>query len=235
MTYTVTELVTNAYYASKVVSRDFETLQGSQLNDGINWLNDILAEKTVDSGMIPYESTYSFNFIVGQESYYIPDLISIDTLVFFLQSVRYSMRYEQRNRYLGSTRVEGITSLPQEWYFEASFGGGTLFVYFFPDQAYPVTIRGRFRLSSVSLGQDISLTIDHFYITYLRTALAQRICTEYNFATPPNILTQLGKYEDWIKNKSRLVDLRMQKTSTLSGKSSLNWAQVNLGHGWTTP
>ncbi len=233
MAYTTNELVSNAYFASGVLSREFETLSGSQLQDGINWANDILGEKVVDSGMIPYESTFTFNSVIAQEEYVIPNLIQINTIVFFKENVRYSMVYEPRNAYQGSTRVESITSLPFEWYFERELGGGTLFIYFSPDEAYPFEIRGIFRLTEISIGQDLELTLDRFYITYLRYALADRICTEFNYTTPVGVARQLSKYEAWIKNKSRRMDLRTNKQSTLqSSRGSTNWATVNLGRGW---
>lgn len=235
MAYTTNELIAGAYYSSGVVSREFETVSGAQIGDGLLWLNDILTEKNVDSGMIPYESTYTFNAVTGQEIYAIDDLVSIDTLVFYLDQVRYAMKYDKRNNYFGASRVENIQTLPFEWYFERQFGGGNLYIYFKPDQNYSMEIHGVFNLSTVALGQDLSLTIDQFYRTYLRFALADRICSEYEYNTPPNVLRQLSKYEAWINKKSRLLDLRIQKVSTLQKRGIFNWAFVNLGKGWQKP
>jgi hypothetical protein len=81
MTFTTNQLITNAFYASGVVSREFETVSGQQIGDGLQWLNEIIDEKVVDDGMIPYESTYTFTAVPGQEIYPIPNLIAIDTLL----------------------------------------------------------------------------------------------------------------------------------------------------------
>lgn len=156
MAYTTNQLISAAYYASGVVSREFETVSGFQIADGLQWLNDILGEKRVDDGMIPYETTYNFNSIVGQEKYFIPNLIQIDTLVFYLDNVRYSMNYSKRNEYFGTPRVENIQTLPYHWYFERRVGGGNLYIYFQPNQNYPMSIKGIFNLNSVALGQDLS-------------------------------------------------------------------------------
>lgn len=233
MAYTTNELISGAFYAAGIVSREFETVSGQQIGDGLIWLNNIITEKTVDDGMIPYESTYTLASVIGQETYSIPNLISIDTLTFFKESVRYSMRYVKRNGYFGSNRVENINSLPFEWYFERKFGGGNLYIYFMPDQAYPFEIHGTFRLTEVALGQNLSLTIDQFYITYLRYALADRICAEYSQVTPPGVLKQLGKYEAFINKKSKLLDLSVQKVSTLSDKRfNYSWQYINTGRGF---
>lgn len=235
MAYVTTQLITGSYYSSGVVSREFETVSGGQIADGLLWLNDILTEKDVDQSMVPYESTYTTNFVQGQKIYTIPNLTSIDTLVFFLDQVRYAMKYEKRNAFFGSSRVENIESLPFEWYFERQFGGGNLHIYFAPDRTYPMEIHGVFRLDSVVLGQDLSLTYDQFFLTYLRYCLADRICSEYNYITPQMVVKQLGKYEGWIAKRSRIIDLRMQKVSSLQKRGTYNWAFINLGKGWVKP
>lgn len=159
MSYTTNQLIADSFYASGVVSREFETVSGQQISDGLQWLNDILTDKRVERGMIAYETTYSFISKVGVEKYFIPNLIQIDTITFFLKKVRYPMKYEKRNQYFGSARVEDIQSLPYEWYFERAVGGGNLYIYFQPDQNYPMIIHGTFNIGSVSLGQDLSLNV----------------------------------------------------------------------------
>ena len=185
--------------------------------------------------MVPYETTYSANFVVGQETYYIPNLIQVDTLVFFLDQVRYAMKYTKRNDYFGSSRVENIQTLPFEWYFERQLGGGNLYIYFQPDKNYPMQLHGIFLQPPVALGQDLTLQFDQFYITYLRYALADRICSEFAYGTPPNVIRQLSKYEAWINKNSRILDVSIHKTSTLQKRGSLNYAFINLGHGWVKP
>lgn len=157
---TAIELITGAYYAAGVVGREFETVSGSQLADGLVWLNDVLGQKRVDMGMIAYETTYKFTAREGVERYFIPGLIKIDTIVFYLNTVRYAMQFQQRNSYFGSSRVENITSLPNSWYFEKQTGGGNLYIYFKPNQNYPIEIHGSFEIPEVkSLTQDLSSNI----------------------------------------------------------------------------
>lgn len=235
MTYNATQLITGAYYAAGVVSREFETVSGAQIGDGLQWLNNIISEKDIDEGMIPYETTYTADFVVGQEIYYIPNLIQVDTLVFYLDQVRYAMKYEKRNAYFGSSRVENIQTLPFQWYVERVLGGANLYIYFKPDRTYPMELHGIFKLQNVTLGQDLSLVLDEYYTTYLRYALADRICAEYDYATPANVVRQLGKYEAFINKTSRVLDLRLQKTSTLQKRGTFNYAFINLGKGWMKP
>lgn len=340
MTYTVANLITDAYYASGIVSREFETLEGSQGWLGLNVLNDILSDKTIDKGMIPYYSKYDFFAVAGQEMYFIPNLEELETLTFFINNVRYQMREVDRIQYFGSARANNINSLPFNWHLERIVGGANIYLYFFPQTNYPIEAWGQFRLTSVTMNQDLSNTetlvnlgvatvttvagvatlnpgelvvnnvdlagsyanlaalvtyinsgiipnvqaaiqglqllltnsasatitvttlgtqpltngitfaafstangpytnvypnngFDRFYINYLKFAVAERLCTEYNFIVPPGVQKQLQQYEAWIQKRSGPLDLKTQKLTTLTDQTSFNYASVNLGKGWT--
>jgi len=232
MAYTTLQLINNAYYESGIVSRGFETVSGQQANDGLLFLNDLIADKTVENGLIPYVQEYNFVAIPGVEKYFIEDLINIDTFVFYIDTVRYQTEPRARREYFGSSRADNIQSLPGSWHMERCFGGANLFIYFKPNQAYPLTIWGQFRLAQVAINQDLSLTLDRFYINYLRYDLAARLCSEYNYSVPPGVVKALNKYEDSISKKSGPMDMRLTKLSSLQRRGGINYGQVNLGHGW---
>lgn len=218
MSYTTNELLANSYYGSGILSREADTMSGVQASDALNWLNDILLEKTVDSGMIPYTTIFPLAGEKGKEKYFIPDLVEADTLTFLKDNVRFSMRKIKRDEYFGRSRVETVETLPSVFHLERQFGGADLYIFFPPDQDYQFEINGLFRLSEVALNQDLELTLDRFYISYLRYCLIDRICTEFNEATPVGALRQLGKYQSFIDKKSRPLDLSAIKTSSLSRK-----------------
>lgn len=153
MAYGVIKLINDAYYASGIVSREFEEVSGYQLNDGLDYLNDILADKTIEKDMLPYFLKYSFYAQAGVEKYFIPDLEQAETLVFFINSVRYQMSPTERDQYFGSSRATNITSLPFSWHLERCVGGANLYMYFLPDQNYPIELWGLFRLSQVTINQ----------------------------------------------------------------------------------
>ena len=232
MAYTTLQLINNAYYESGIVSRGFETVGGQQANDGLQFLNDLIADKTVENGLIPYYQDYNFNAITGQEKYFIPDLITIDTFVFYIDTVRYQTENRARREYFGTSRADNIQSLPGSWHMERCFGGANLFIYFKPNEAFPLTIWGQFRLEQVVINQDLSLTLDRFYINYLKFDLAARLCAEYNYTVPPGVAKALANYEDSISKKSGPMDLRLIKLSTLQRRGGINYGIVNLGHGW---
>ena len=157
MGITVTNLITEAYYDSSVVARQFETLQGYQLTDGLKWLNQILDDKAMDTGDIPYiTQQYPLTGVVGQETYFIPNCISIDAITFYIGSVRYSMTYVDRVRYFQQPRANNINALPVSYTYERVYGGIKLWVYFWPQQPYLFNITGNFFMQNVALNQDLT-------------------------------------------------------------------------------
>ena len=159
MSYTVTQLITNAYSASGIVSRGFQKMTGQQLNDGLQFLNDIIADKAIEKDMIPYFTKYEFFGVAGQETYFIPNLERLETLTFFIDDVRYQMREIDRKIYFGTSRANNINSLPFNWHVERCLGGANIYLYFFPQSNYPIEAWGTFRLSQVVLNQDLSSNV----------------------------------------------------------------------------
>jgi hypothetical protein len=75
--------------------------------------------------------------------------------------------------------------------------------------------------------------LDQYYINYLQYRLAERLCTAYNFVPPQGMIKQLLQYTQMISKRSSPMDLTINKISTITNKSSINYGQVNLGKGWT--
>jgi hypothetical protein len=232
MTYTVTQLITESYYLSGRVSQSLQTITGYQLNAGLRYLNALLAVKTVNERLIPYFTEYQFDAVVGQESYFIPNLVFAETLTFLYSTVRWSMVQCTRKEYQGSSRAENINSIMQNYYVERCLGGANLFMYFFPDMTYPMKIVGKFSLQSVVLNQDLSTTLDAFYLEYLRYALGEYICQANNITFQPQNKKTLDDFEQQFLDISA-PDLTVQNRTRYSGMQMWSWGMLNLGHGWT--
>lgn len=233
MTYLVDTLIADAYFAADVVSLGFESVSGPEVKQGLRWLNEVLGKKVVEKDMIPYEGQQTFTAVAGQEDYDIDNLIVVDTLTFVKDTVRYPVSFIPRNTYRGQGRVNSISSLPFTYFYERQLGGAKISLYFFPDQAYVFTITGIFRMANVALGQDLELTLDQFYITYLKYALASKICTEYSKPVPMGVAKELGEYEKLIYKQSRPLDLSVSTISTLNSPNGVGaWGMANLFKGF---
>ena len=232
MPFTARELINRAYYLSGVVSRRFQSVSGSQATDGFNLLNETLSAEGITGSLIPYYKEYSLNVIAGQETYFIPGLIEVETITFNINTVRYSMSGKGRKSYFGEGRADNIQTLPYEWHIERTRGGSNLYVYFLPDTNYPFKIWGKFALDEISdICDDLLLVYDRFYLKYLGHALAADICNENHTTLPPQTAAELQKLEEKLTYVSP-KDLHIQKRSTLQSQGSLNYGDINLGEGW---
>lgn len=230
----VSELINNAWYLSEIVARDLQTVSGSQSADGLRYLNSLLTEHSITGRYIPYFSHTTMPCVIGQEEYAVPNLIELSTLTFNLDTVRYELNELPRTRYFGSARADTITALPNIYFVEKNLGGSTIYIYPLPADAYTLNINGKYSLGTVALNDELSTTLDDFYVTYLEYALAQRLCELYNF---PYSEAKTRTLEGFLKQLNNItqIDLTVNKASILSGRGSVNYGQVNLGKGWTTP
>lgn len=231
MAYTARQLISRSWYLSGIVARGLQTVSGDQITDGLFLLNALLNWKSVQVDLIPYFTYYEFPAVVNQEEYYIENLYQVESLTFNKQTVRYSTQRTGRTAYFGSSRVDDIESLPFNWTFNRKLDGGTIYLYFKPDEAYPIKIMGKFGLTNVTLDTDMLLTYDASYIEYLRYCLAQYMCSEYGITFNPESAQILKGLEHELMYVSP-PDLALTKTSILTKGAGLNWADINLGRGW---
>lgn len=236
MPITTSQLISQAFHVAGIFSRDFQSVPGNDVEFGLQVLNDLLGQKLIDDKYLPYYTKYEFTAVIGQKEYFIPNLISMDTFVFFIQTVRFATRNQDRRDFRGSSRAENVESLPYQWNLERTLNGANLSVYFLPDQNYPCEIWGKFGLEEVTeLDLDLLTIYDRYYLKFLKYELAEQLCAEYNMDFPLAAIKMLDQIRSSISKKSAKLDLTLQSVSTLGAQSSLSYAQVNLGRGFTTP
>ena len=232
MAYTALQLVTRAYYLSQVVSRQLQTVTGEQITDGLDLLNSLLDIKGSDVRLIPYFTRFDFPTVTGQELYFIPNLLSIETLTFNIGVVRYPMNKMGRKDYFGQGRVDNIQSLPFTWHLERELDGSNVYLYFVPDQVYLMKLSGKFSLTDVSLNTDLSLFYDSYYIEYLRYALAEYICSDWSVNFPEQAAKKFSEIRKKLMDISP-PDLSLRKNSYLSdANETLDWQHVNISPGY---
>jgi hypothetical protein len=231
MSYTARQLITRSWYLSGIVARRLQSVTGDQATDGLFLLNALLDWKSIQIDLIPYWTYYQFPAIIGKETYFIPNLFAVESLTFNLDVVRYPTDFVTRSAYFGTGRIDNINSLPSVWYFNRSLGGGTIYMYFLPEAAFPIKIMGKFGLTDVNLDTNMLLTYDPSYLEYLRYALAHYMCSEYGIIMNPESKKIFTAIERQLMDVSP-PDLSVRKTSILTRSSGVNFGDVNLGHGY---
>lgn len=258
MTYTAQQLITRSWFLSGIVARNLQTPTGDQINDGLTMLNNLLDFKQIETDLIPYWQYITFTATPQQEFYFLPYVAEMETSTFNIGVVRYPMVSSSRTNYFGSSRVDNIYTLPFSWNYERGVGGGTMGMYFIPDQAYPIKIKAKIFLVDVSLTTDLQNVTASFtnpysvpnyttytfinngiqgydtsYLEYLRYSLARYMCSEYGIMFNP----ESEKIYQSMARKLMYMDppdLSMKKLSILQSDQNpgYSWADVNLGKGW---
>ena len=143
--------------------------------------------------------------------YFIPDLVNSETLTLTKGVVRFPMRCVERKEYFGSGRADNITSFPYDYHLERLKDGTNLYLYFIPSEAYTIKIWGKFSLQEIANEDvDLELTLDKFYIEYLRYGLADYIAEDHTISLPPRSEQRLRELEDILANISP-PDLSIEK------------------------
>lgn len=226
-------IIQRALNLSGITSRSLEEQDDEEGSDGLFWLNMLLAEKSATGVLLPYFGHIDVLPVIGQEIYFIPNLVTAEILTFTIQGVRYSVRFESRYKYLGTPRANDIQSLPFQWYWERVNGGMNIYLYFKPSQQImDIQVTGLLGLQKVIFSTEFDGFLDTFYQNFLMFELAESMCIFYKLSLPPETKTKLMR----LRNEMRSInprDFSLKKRSMLGSGGILTYAQIAFGRAWT--
>lgn len=238
------KLISFAWNLSQIVPRDLEDVNGldgnpsgSQGSDGLFWFNQLLSEEGIDGETIPFYDYLMLNTVPGQEMYFVPSVISVETLTFNIGPIRYSMLRDNRRHYFGAPRVDNINALPFYFYAERVVGGVELSLYWKPQDIYQLKLKCQTawpEFTTAQLQTELNATMEPFYQSYLMYLLADRLCQWYGISTPPAVSQRLRQFVYNLTNINNR-DFTMNKTCTYASTDTMTYAQANLGKGWVSP
>ena len=238
MAYPALQLITRSFYLSQIVARELQTITGTQEEEGLFLLNELLDFKSTDLRLIPYFKQYnfdttagSFDPTVGTWKVNIPGLLYIDSMTFNIGQVRYPMMDLSRKQFFAGPRVDNISTLPFSYRPERVLGGMDVYLYFTPADTYQFRIWGKFALTEVTLTTDMTTIYDMYYLAYLRHELCNYICEEYTVSMPDLAMERLKEYRKKVMDVSP-PDLTIQKTSYFGSPWGVDWQTVNLYKGF---
>jgi len=246
MSYSVNKLITNAFYLSKVRSKDFQTVGGDDIAVGLDLFNKVLSQTSANTRMIPYYSEVTVAAVIGQEKYFIPNLVEPFSLTFNMTTVRYATNQLSRREFHSTTRIDGVVALPFNVSFERCHGsyvvggvtkyvsGCDMYVQYLPADIYPFKIWGKFGLDQVTtadLPNDLTTIYDIWYIDYLEHCLTKRICNYYGVPINPEVQAIIEQISANV-NDMNPIDLTSRRLNVYGDKNGLGWASVNLGRGF---
>ena len=223
-------LIAHAFYLSQIKSREAEGVEAWESDDGLRLLNQIIASLGLSGAMLPYESTVALDCVVGQSDYVIARLVQVNYVILTDQTVRRPLSRLSEPEYVAANAVIGVTGLPYSYYIERQKGASLLNLYYAPDKPYPLSIRGRLAFQGVKLNTDLTTLFDDFFIGYLETKLAERVCGFYSHSVPDAVAAEVITLERSL-NQLTGRDLSIRKRSLFNGNSSQS-APPSLDTGW---
>lgn len=223
MAYTARKLITKAYYSSGYASRRLNTLSGQEATDGLELLNDLLADKTAEVGLIPYYKQKDFIAITDQVSpgvYFVEGAVEIDSLTFANGLLRYPCRRMSRSEFYAHGHMGGNYGYPDGWFPELTKDGMNVYFYTLPSDTFTISIVGKFGLDQVfSLDTDLLLYYARGYINYMKFKLAERICIENGLTFEDDQRATVARYERELNYLSPIDLTPKRKFSSLSSCS----------------
>lgn len=224
------KLIADAYYLSGIVGREFADVTTTETIDGLQWLNEILSEKSINGSLIPYYTHYEFTTVAGDSIYEVPSLIEITAMTFNLNNVRFSMIRDTVNNFFGNDRVDDVQSLPFHYYAERQTDGMTIYLYFVPVQPFLMKITGNFAFAKIP-NVNTTLTYNDFYFKYLKYELANAISDQYNIPLPDSVKTTLNNLRRSLRDLSG-VDLSLETRSCFPGWPQYDQSDARISRGW---
>lgn len=227
----VREVINRAYYLSGYAARKFETVDGEDITDGLNYFNEVVEEKAIGGNLIPYFTHDTFNSVVGQEVYFVENLVSCVVLTFNIDTVRFTLQKVDTQRYFNIMRANNITSLPYEYYVERQDGGSNIYLYFLPSDIWEFQITGIYKLTTDDLDTELNSTLDMFYQNYILWSSARKIAMYNSVPWTPDKEKEYLKYETMIESM-RTKDMTLKKLSPFVKSTNINYAMAYFKTAW---
>lgn len=223
MAYTARKLITKAYYTSAYASRRLNTLSGQEASDGLELLNDLIADKTAEVGLIPFYKQKDFIAITDQVSpgvYFVEGAVEIDSLTFANGLLRYPCQRMSRSEFYAHGHMGGMYGYPGGWFAERVENGMNVYFYTLPSDTFTISIIGKFGLEQIfSLNTDLLLYYERGYINYLQFKLAELICAVNGLTFEDDAKAILMRYERSLNYISPIDLTPKRKMSSLSSCS----------------
>lgn len=195
------------------VASDDRNLPGERVQEGFDLLNALVDEFSSESSMIPYETSLSFNMVIGQDVYEISNLVSADitsnplvTLSFVRLEdldLKYPVGIVEPVTEWSNRKNVNLTGRPRQVYVTREVNKSFLNFREKPDKNYATELFGKFILDNLTLSTDIS-NLPPRYNLFLEYALARLLTSRY----PGSVWNELSekKYNEMLESGANSND-----------------------------
>lgn len=243
VTRTTNDLIVNSLYLLGELGVG-EAPDAFMLSTGLEILNEILDGFSADSIYISYLTTLNFNFVVGQATYSISDLIPADinadrvvdlqfaTYSVFTdpnQPITYPLMIVSKANYYNVVRLQNLQARPGLIFLNKQPEESFVTVYPAPDQPYLASIQVKVMINSLTENEDLT-ALPPFYYGFLKYALSREFRSYYPSGNWND--TAEKKYQDYISNlkAANETDVTIRPSAILTVPAPYFWWQTILAY-----
>jgi len=237
---TTNDLITNSLYLLGELGVG-EVADAFMLSTGLELINELLDKFSSDSIYIPFLTTLNFNFVVGQDTYSISDMIlgtdivadRVVDLTFANYTVPttgptqlvYPLRIINKATYSGVVRQTNLLARPGFIFLNKQATESFVTVYPIPDQPYPCSIQVKSMINELS-NQDTLGELPPNYYGFLKYALARKFLAYYPSGNwPPQNEEEYEDYYMTFKNSNE-TDLTIRPSVTMTAPEPFYWPNI---------
>lgn len=243
VTRTTNDLIINSLYLLSELGVG-EVPDAFMLSTGLEILNEILDGFSADSIYISYLTTINFNFVPGQATYSISDIIPADInadrvvdLAFANytvetdpdQPITYPLMIVSKAQYYNVVRLPRLQARPGMIFLNKQPEESFVTIYPVPDQSYLCTLQVKVMINSLSANEDLTV-LAPFYYGFLKYAVAREFRSYYPSGNWNE--TAEEKYQDYMSNlkNANETDVTIRPSAILTVPSPYFWWQSILAY-----
>jgi hypothetical protein len=235
---TTNDLIVNSLYLTGELGVG-ETPDAFMLTTGLEIVNGLLDMYSADGIYIPFLTTINFNFVAGQGTYSISDLvpadINADRVVdlafanYLVSTISYPLRIINKATYYNISRQTDVETRPGTIFLDKQPTESFITVYPIPDQPYPCSIQVKSMIDELGPVEDIS-ELPPYYYRFLKYAMAREFMAYYPSGNWPQ--TNEDAYQDMYNNlkNANETDLTINPSAILQTHQPYYW-QLILAYG----
>ena len=236
---TTNDVIVNALYLTGELGVG-ETPDAFMLTTGLELINEILDQLSSDSIYVPYLTTLSFDFVPGQATYSISDMVAADVTadrIVDLSFANYQLPSSDatalvypliiisKAEYYDVVRQTNLQARPGYIFLNKQAAASYVTTYPIPDQPYPCTLGVKCMINKLGAQDDLSSLPPNYY-GFLKFAVARRFMAYYPSANwPPQNEEQYSQYFQILKNTNE-TDLTVRPSAILSAKDPFYWQYI---------
>lgn len=231
---TTNDIIVNALYLIGELGVG-ETPDAFMLTSGLEIVNGIIDQFSMDSIYIPYLTTINFNLVPGQATYSFSDLVPADVIAdrivdltfanYFVAEIEYPLRIITKAVYYNLSRQTNLMTRPGYVFLNRQPTESFITFYPAPDQAYPCKIQVKSMIDKLEPQENIN-ELPPFYYRLLKFAVAREFMAYYPSGNWPS--TSEETYQDMynsLKNANE-TDVTIRPSSIFQTNDPFYWQMI---------